>query len=162
MARKTERIRDHHKDILKNIGLIVTHAQTLGGSSEASLKTEFERDVAFLREDLLPHAEGEERGLYPVADDLIRKHGRPTATMSRDHVYLKREIERFCDIASKVESTGGSVLEATREALWRTAVRLEFLLSVHLEKEEQDLLPLLDDHLSQEEVDRIIDRMHGH
>lgn len=162
MARKTERIRDHHKDILKKIGLVVTHAQALAGSRETSLKAELERDVAFLRDDLLPHADGEERSLYPVADDLIRTHGRPTATMSRDHVFLKREIDRFCDIAGKVEAQEGPVREETRHALWRTAVRLEFLLSVHLEKEEQDLLPLLDDHLSQEEVDRIIDGMHGH
>lgn len=162
MPRKTERIRNHHRGIVKNMRTIVRRADDLSGRPSASLRKALQADIEFLLNDLTPHAEGEERGLYPVADRLIRRYGRPTATMSREHVHLKKEIAAYCRVARKVASAKGPVPAATRKALWRAAVRLEFLLSVHLEEEEEDLLPYFDKHLSRKEVDAVIEKMHGH
>lgn len=162
MARKTERIRNHHKGIVKSIRSIVKRAGTLPARPSGAARDALKGDVEFLLNDLTPHAEGEERGLYPVADRLIREHGRPTATMSREHVHLKKEIAAYCRLARRIAASGAPVPAADRAALWKAAVRLDFLLSVHLEEEEEDLLPYFDRYLSQEEVDQVIEKMHGH
>jgi hemerythrin-like domain-containing protein len=162
MPRKTSRIRNHHKGIMKSLKAIVRRADTLTGRPGKAVRQALKNDIDFLRNDLVPHAEGEETGLYPAADKLIRKHGRPTATMSRDHVHLKREIATYCRLAGKIASAKGPVPPATRTAFWKAAVRLEFLLSVHLEAEEMDLLPYLDKYLSQKEVNAVIAKMHSH
>jgi hemerythrin-like domain-containing protein len=162
MPRKTSRIRNHHKGIMKSLKAIVRRADTLTGRPGKAVRQALKNDIEFLRNDLVPHAEGEETGLYPAADKLIRKHGRPTATMSRDHVHLKREIATYCRLAGKIASEKGPVPPATRTAFWKAAVRLEFLLSVHLEAEEMDLLPYLDKYLSQKEVNAVIAKMHSH
>lgn len=162
MPRKTERIRNHHKGIVKNLKAIVRRADEIPVRPSGSLRKALRHDIEFLLNDLTPHAEGEERGLYPVADRLIRKHGRPTATMSREHVHLKKEIATYCRHARKVASAKGPVPAATRKALWRAAIRLDFLLFVHLEEEEEDLLPYFDKYLSRKEVNAVIEKMHGH
>lgn len=162
MARKTERIRNHHKGIVKHIRSIVRRAETLAPRPSGAARDALKGDVDFLLNDLTPHAEGEERGLYPVADRLIREHGRPTATMSREHVFLKKEIAAYSRLARRIAGSRGPVRASDRTALWRAAVRLEFLLSVHLEEEEEDLLPYFDKHLTQREVDEVIEKMHGH
>lgn len=162
MPRKTERIRNHHKGIVKNLKEIVRRAETLTDRPGSAVRQALKGDIGFLRNDLTPHAEGEEKGLYPAADRLIRKYGRPTATMSREHVHLKREIAAFCRLAARIASAKGPIPAATRHAFRKTAIRLEFLLSVHLEEEEEDLLPYFDKYLSQNEVNAIIERMHGH
>lgn len=162
MPRKTERIRNHHKGIVKNLKAIVRRAEGLSPRPSGAVRRALKGDIEFLRNDLTPHAEGEERGLYPEADKLIRKYGRPTATMSREHIHLKKEIAAYCRLAGKIASAKGTVPAATRAAFWKSAVRLEFLLSVHLEEEEEDLLPYFDKYLSQKEVNAIIEKMHGH
>ena len=162
MPRKTERIRNHHRGIVRNLKAIVRRAEALPNRPGAAVRQALHGDIEFLKNDLTPHAEGEEKGLYPVADKLIRKYGRPTATMSREHVHLKREIATYCRLAKKIASAKRSVPATTRTAFWKSAIRLEFLLSVHLEEEEEDLLPYFDKYLSQKEVNAVIEKMHGH
>src|SRR4030067_460238 len=154
MPRKTERIRNHHKGIVKNLKAIVPRADTLTSSAAAAVRNALTGDIEFLRNDLTPHAEGEEKGLYPAADELIRKYGRPTATMSREHVHLKKEIATYCRFARWIAASKGPVPAATRTAFWQG--------SVHLEEEEEDLPPFFDKYLSQKEVNAVIEKMHGH
>jgi len=162
MPRKTSRIRNHHKGIVKNLKAIIKRADALPSRPGAAARKALKGDIEFLRNDLTPHAEGEEKGLYPAADRLIRKYGRPTATMSREHVHLKKEIDVYCRLAGRIASAKGPVPAATRTAFWKAAIRLEFLLSVHLEEEEEDLLPYFDKYMSQKEVNAVIEKMHGH
>jgi hemerythrin-like domain-containing protein len=162
MPRKTERIRNHHKGIVKNLRMIVKRADKIPARPGEAMKKALKGDIDFLLKDLTPHAEGEEKGLYPVADKLIRKYGKPTATMSREHVHLKKEVAAYCRAARQIASAKGAVPATARTALWKAAIRLDFLLSVHLEEEEKDLLPYFDRHLSQKEVNAVIEKMHGH
>src|SRR4030067_10364 len=108
MPRKTERIRNHHKGIVKNLRMIVKRADKIPARPGEVTKKARKGDIDFLLKDLPPHAEGEEKGLYPMADKLIRKHGRPTATMSREHVHLKKEIAAYCRVARQIASAKGA------------------------------------------------------
>src|SRR4030067_262793 len=141
MPRKTERIRNHHKGIVKNLKAIVPRAAPPPSRPGAAVRNALKGDIEFLRNDLTPHAEGEEKGLYPAADELIRKYGRPTATMSREHVHLKKEIATYCRFARWIAASKGPVPAATRTAFWDSAVRAEFFLSGHLQGEEGGVPP---------------------
>jgi len=67
-----------------------------------------ERDafVRFLKGDLLPHARDEECHLYALVDTLVRKHGKPTATMIVDHEFIS-------DYVAKIEKTSQRLAGAT-------------------------------------------------
>lgn len=162
MPRKTERIRKHHRAVMKSLKSIVRRADALTSRPGADTRNALKRDIDFFRNELIPHAEGEEKGLYPAADILIRKYGRPTATMSRDHLHVKKEVDIYCRLAARIAVASGPVPASTRAAFRKSAVRLEFLASVHFEAEEEDLLPYFDKYLSQKEVNAIIEKMHGH
>ena len=89
MTRPTQTLRDEHKELLPHIELLRTIADAIGEASIASLRRSVDEAYAFLTHHLLPHAQAEERALYPVVGRLM---GAPeaTETMSRDHVEVGR------------------------------------------------------------------------
>lgn len=148
-----EAIRGHHRDLIATLD---GHASALAAGREdvdpAAL-------VAFLKGDLLPHARGEERHLYPAVEGLLREHGRATATMSVDHEYIEGYVSEIAEAVQAIES-GGDASRA-RERLERVVLQLQAVLQVHLEKEERIYLPLMEQHMSEEEQESIVDRMHS-
>ena len=125
-----------------------------------------EEIVGFLEDDLRPHAEGEEQFLYPAVDDLVKHYERATATMSLDHLIITEEIATFRSRKEKLLelATDGADREKLERALARlleTAHHLDVVISLHLEKEERILLPLAEQHLSEEDAQGVLDGMHG-
>mgnify|MGYP002682407973 CR=1 FL=1 len=148
-----EAIRGHHRDLIATLD---GHASALAAGREdvdpAAL-------VAFLKGDLLPHARGEERHLYPAVEGLLREHGRATATMSVDHEYIEGYVAEIEKAVQAIES-GGDASRA-RERLERLVLQLQAVLQVHLEKEERIYLPLMEQHMTEEEQEGIVNRMHS-
>jgi formate hydrogenlyase subunit 6/NADH:ubiquinone oxidoreductase subunit I len=89
------RIRAHHTEILKQLKEISRVVTNIRADSVRDSKEALESMVEFLERDLKPHAEGEERFLYPAVDDLVKRYGRATATMSLDHEAITEKIETF-------------------------------------------------------------------
>ena len=149
-----ETIRGHHRDLIATLD---GHASALAAGREdvdpAAL-------VAFLKGDLLPHARGEERHLYPAVEGLLRQHGRATATMSVDHEYIEGYVSEIEEAVQAIES-GGDAARALERLLGRLVFQLQAVLQVHLEKEERIYLPLMEQHMSEEEQESIVDRMHS-
>jgi hypothetical protein len=89
MVTQTQPLRDEHKALLPHIELLRTAADTIGVVPVTSLRQSVDEAYAFLTHHLLPHAQAEERALYPVVGRLM---GTPeaTTTMSRDHVEISR------------------------------------------------------------------------
>jgi hemerythrin-like domain-containing protein len=150
-----EAIRGHHRDLVATLdGYVAALAASRADLDPAAL-------VTFLKEDLLPHAHGEERHLYPAVERLLREHGRATATMSVDHEFIEgyiAEIEKAVQAMANGEGTDGT---RARERLERLVLQLQAVLEVHLEKEERIYLPLLEQFVSDDEMDKIVDRMHS-
>ena len=148
-----EAIRGHHRDLIATLD---GHASALAAGREdvdpAAL-------VAFLKGDLLPHARGEECHLYPAVEGLLREHGRATATMSVDHEYIEGYVSEIAEAVQAIES-GGDASRA-RERLERLVLQLQAVLQVHLEKEERIYLPLMEQHMTEEEQEGIVNRMHS-
>lgn len=152
----TEAIRKHHLSLAKTLE---AHARSVGGVEP---QVEREAFVAFLKGDLLPHARGEERHLYDLVDGLVRKHGKPTATMMVDHEFIT-------DYVGKIEEVSHRLASATccdqREELLRRlhdlALRLDAIVELHLAKEERIYLPLIEEHVATERQSAVLQAIHG-
>lgn len=88
--------------------------------------------LAFLRGELVPHAEAEERVLYPAVAEQL---GAPEATapMIHDHLAIRMRT-------AELEHTDPRDLAKLQELLYG----LYALISVHFAKEEALYLPLLE------------------
>ncbi|HET9918312.1 MAG TPA: hemerythrin domain-containing protein [Ktedonobacteraceae bacterium] len=111
---------------------------------------------AFLSQHLLPHAQAEERALYPVVGRLIGA-SEATATMSRDHVEVGRLTEELGSLRSHL--VGTSMSASQERALRCVLYGLIALVSVHFAKEEEIYLPILDARLTAEEATRLFEAM---
>jgi hemerythrin-like domain-containing protein len=154
MSQITEAIHNHHQELMARLTEHVTALVTDRADADP------EGLVEFLTGDLLPHAAGEERHLYPAVDPLLREHGRPTETMSVDHEFITAYIRQIEDT---VETLRGATVEertALLGRLQRLAVQLDAIMHLHLEKEERVYLPLFERYLADEEQRQVLDGMH--
>lgn len=158
--RPGEAIRAHHRQLLQELAERV--AAVVEGRPDE--KGDPEGLAAFLASELLPHAAGEERALYPAVEPLIKAHGRATATMSIDHEHIERHIREIRLAARTVASAPPDTKGEAMAALRRLALQLEAIFRLHLEKEERVYLPLFEAHLPEPEQRRVLQAMHedGH
>lgn len=156
MTTLTQPLRDEHKELLPHIELLRTVADTIGEAPVASLRRSIDEAYAFLTHHLLPHAQAEERTLYPVVGRLI---GAPeaTATMSRDHVEIDRLTQELGSLLSHL--VGGSMSTEEEQALRRVLYGLSALIRVHFAKEEEIYLPILDARLTADEAHQLFEAM---
>jgi quercetin dioxygenase-like cupin family protein len=130
--------------ILKEHGALFPHLDRLGSLAleatklpEAELRTRLREVLEFLRDGLLPHAQEEERSVYPAVEKLLRAVGGATRTMSIDHRFVGEMVEELEGIA------GGALGGAEREHARRLLYGLKALLRVHFTKENEAYVPLL-------------------
>jgi iron-sulfur cluster repair protein YtfE (RIC family) len=152
----TQPLRDEHKELLPHVELLRTVADAIDEAPFASLQRGVDEAYAFLTHHLIPHAQAEERALYPVVGRLM---GAPaaTATMSRDHVEVGRLTEELGALRSHL--VDASVGKSQEKALRRVLYGLFAVVTVHFAKEEEIYLPILDAGLTSEEAHRMFEAM---
>ena len=130
--------------ILEEHGALFPHLEHLGalaaasaGLPEAGLRGRLEEVLEFLRDGLLPHAQEEERSVYPAAESVIRAAGGATRTMSIDHRFIGDMIFQLDSLAE------GPLGEPERERVRRLLYGLQAVLEVHFTKENEAYVPLL-------------------
>ena len=155
MSEVSQTIRNHHRELLESLSAQVK------ALVEGAATADPEVLARFLREELLPHAIGEEKHLYPAVEPLIMAHGRATATMSVDHEFIADYIRRIGEAAAAWAQADEAGRPALQRQLQHLALQLEAVLRVHLEKEERVYLPLFEEHLTEEEQRRVLDGMHA-
>ncbi len=147
----TDAFRRKHAALIEHVEHLRDVARRLPEMDTAERTAAIGRVVEFLRGHLVPHAEAEERVLYPAVAELL---GNPeaTATMVSDHRAIVSRIDALAE-------TGPDDAERLQELLYG----LYALLIVHFHKEEDDYLPLLEERPA-EEVAALFERMgeHGH
>lgn len=147
----TDAFREEHAELLEQIERLRHLAARLPGMEPAEREAELQPILSFLRGSLVPHAEAEERLLYPAVAALL---GNPEATapMVSDHRAIVSRIEALA-------AAEPSDVDQLQELLYG----LYALLIVHFHKEEDDYLPLLEKRPPQE-VEAIFQQMgeHGH
>ncbi|HSJ59553.1 MAG TPA: hemerythrin domain-containing protein [Anaerolineae bacterium] len=155
MGHVGEAIRNHHQELVEVL------KEKVAAMVEERPEADPQSLAAFLQKELLPHASGEERHLYPRVEPLLRDHGRATATMSVDHEFIEDYVRRIAGAAAALQSAGEGERSALESHLRRLALQLEAVLLLHLEKEERVYLPLFEEHLSDTEQERVLDGMHA-
>ena len=154
MSQVVAAIHEHHSALL---GTLKAYGAELSEQPDGFNPAQI---VAFLKSDLLPHASGEEEHLYSAVEALIKAHGQATATMQVDHRFIEDYVRRIEAAGAALTQSVGDDREAKQEQLGRLILQLEAVLEVHLAKEEQVYLPLLEQYLPLEEQRRILDGMH--
>ncbi len=154
MNNVTQAFRDHHRELANQLSNYVT--QIIQGKPGVDPQ----QFAAFLKNELLAHAAAEETALYPVMDEIVRAHGKPTATMSVDHEYLTGYIEQIQLVASELGRLAPDAQAEMRSRLARLGVEVQAIFEMHLAKEERVYLPLFEQYLSLQAQQAVLDAVH--
>lgn len=114
----------------------------------AATRAERQQLVEFLRTALIPHAQVEERVLYPALDSVLGTHGYATATMVLDHRAIARLTVELAALAP-----------GDPEAFQRKALAVAALVENHFAKEEDFVLPNLARKMSDRDLRALLARM---
>jgi hemerythrin-like domain-containing protein len=153
-TRPTEPFRHEHADIKEHLDHLKEEIGTLATSSPDEQRRVMQHVIGFLREHIKPHAEWEERVLYPAVDRRAASGPNPfTASMRYEHRIVARWTEELAALAT------ASAPDVA--AFMRRADNLLGLIWAHFEEEEEVLLPILDRTMTKEDFDREIGAHEG-
>jgi len=148
MAAITQPLRDEHLELLSHIEALRTLADSVEEASMRTLQSGLDEAYRFLTHQLIPHADAEDRVFYPVIAKLMGAT-QSTLTMSRDHVEIDRLTDELRVLRSELHNT---LTTAQAQALRRLLYGLYTLIKVHLAKEEEIYLPLVDANMTASEA----------
>ncbi len=131
-ARPADPFQEDHRRLLGEVERLRLAASEVSDLGHAEREVLVGHALAFLKGQLMPHAEAEERVLYPAVAELL---GAPEATapMIHDHLAIRVRI-------AELEQADPRDLGRLQELLYG----LYALISVHFAKEEDLYLPLLE------------------
>ncbi len=149
MTTVTQPLHEEHQELLPQIERLRAIADFVGEAPLPLLKQGLDEVYDFLAHHLIPHAQAEERALYPVVQKVM---GAPeaTRTMVRDHIEIGRLTDERAMLRTELART--PVTSVQIQALRRVLYGLYTLVKVHFAKEEAVYLPLLDARLSPAEA----------
>lgn len=156
MATVTQPLRDEHKDLLPEMESLRRAADAVGEAPLEMLRRDVDEAYEFMAHHLIPHAQAEEKALYPVVERVM---GAPeaTGTMRRDHVEVGRLTKELGQLRASLAASIPGPVEA--QQLRAVLYGLSALVKVHFAKEEEVYLPILDEQLSQQEATKMFEAM---
>lgn len=149
-------VRDEHRELVARIEVLRTIADSIGSATLESLREGVGQAYSFLIHQLIPHAQAEEQVFYPTVGRVLRAV-EATETMSRDHLEVIRLTEEL--EALRLRLFYEPVSTADEQALRRVLYGLYGIIKLHLAKEEELYVPLLEARLHPEEVDHLVEAM---
>src|SRR5574340_386750 len=111
MENLTQPLRDEHKELIPHIEMLREVADQIGTAPKSILMQRVSEASTFLEHHLIPHAQSEEKALYPTVGRLMNAP-MATATMSRDHIEVGRLTE---ELAALVKHDSGTSISASQE-----------------------------------------------
>lgn len=150
----TQPLREEHRELFPHVEQLRTLADTIGSAPVEAVRQGVEEASTFLTHHLIPHAQAEERVLYPTVGRLM---GAPeaTATMSRDHQEIGRLIQELETLRPQLVKADVDEAQALRRILYG----LYAVVALHFAKEEEIYLPLLDARLTPQEAQQMFQNM---
>lgn len=150
MVKVTQPLRDEHHAMHQHIAVIRRVADQVSDVPGPEVAAGVEEVHAFLSAELGPHARAEEAVLYPTVAEALGSVN-ATATMVADHVRLRGMTVELDGLRRRL-ATGKPLPPDDVTALRRILYGLHALVTVHLMKEEEVYLPILDEYLSPEQA----------
>lgn len=152
MGKSAESMCEKHREFVPLIAAIDKVGDELGSGSALLIRAETGNLHEALAHQLLPHAAGEGRTVFPV---LRRVTGSDVVTkeMLREH----REIARLTDELERIrEELGRAGIGTEREAQMRKVLDdLKAAVNHHFEQEEQACFEVLKTELTQQEAEEL-------
>ena len=158
MAPLPQRVRDEHRELIARNEILRTVADSIGTVSAESIREGVGQAYSFLIHQLIPHAQAEEQVLYPAVGRLLGA-SEATETMSRDHLEVMRLTEEL--EALRLHLFYSPENEADEQVLCRILYGLYAIIKLHLAKEEEIYLPILELRLPDSEVNDLVEAMEG-
>lgn len=152
----TQPLRDEHKELFPHVESLRLAGDVLVEGFDRCTSEKIDEAYDFLTNHLIPHAQAEDKALYPVVQKAMGA-ALATATMSRDHVEVGRLTEELAGLRSAYGSQHADSKQI--QDLRRVLYGLYVLVKVHFAKEEEIYLPLLDEKLTQAEADAMFQAM---
>lgn len=156
MTRITEPLREEHAELLPRLETIRMAADKVGDATSAGLTPLLDAALAFLRQELIPHAKAEEAVLYPAVARLLGAR-EATDTMSLDHEEVARLTDRLTEL--RAEAIAKGLTHQHQNDLRLVLYGLYALVRIHFRKEEEAYLPLLDARLGETEARQLFEAM---
>ena len=150
-------IDEKHKEMLSAVNSLLSCADSVGIASMDEVRTSVEEGIRFLANETIPFCELMNAVAYPVIGEILGSLD-STKTMSYDIVeirHLTTELEKFHHVLNRNDDL--IVFEANR--LRAILYSLHAVVSLHIAKEMEIYLPLLDKQLTQDEVKTLSHRM---
>lgn len=149
-------LREEHQQQVTRLEGLRGVADSIGSTPRESLREEVGQAYHFLTQQLLPHAQAEEQIVYPVVGRLLGVQ-ETTATMTRDHLEVLQFTEEL--EAQWLHLYYAPLNGSDEQALRRILYSLYAILKLHLAKEEELYLPLLETRLPAEEGSHLVEAM---
>ncbi len=149
METLTQPLRNEHKELMPQVTTLRLAGDAIHEVLTSSDRELIDKAYTFLTHHLIPHAQAEEKALYPVVRKVMGTE-EGTATMSRDHVEVEKLTRDLGLLRSKI--TGIKINVKQANALRSLLYGLYAIVKVHFAKEEEVYLPLLDARLRPEEA----------
>ncbi len=156
MAPITQPLREEHKELFPHVESLRLAGDSIGKVSNDVALAQLNEAYDFLAYHLIPHAQAEDKALYPVVQQVMGAR-QSTATMSRDHVEvgnLTNELEQL-----RQQLTQPDITDDQLRNLQRVLYGLYTLVKLHFAKEEEIYLPLLDSTLTADEAQSMFENM---
>ncbi|GEM_PF-5287247 len=165
-----------HKGILRELSMLEVRAQALSEANLAEQAAPFRRAARFAEAVIRNHAFGEEKVIFPALRDLFRKALPPGITklpkIGKDFDRAADTFQAFVELdhrfaeglakglAAAAVQLGQATDAAERSRLVlscrQQASALHAVLALHFQKENNLLLPLVEERLSVEEQDAVM------
>jgi iron-sulfur cluster repair protein YtfE (RIC family) len=149
-------VRDEHRELVARLEVVRTVADSIGSAAIEPLRDAVGQVYRYLIHQLIPHAQAEEQVLYPTVGRVLRAV-EATETMSRDHLEVIRLTEEL--EALRLRLFYEPVSTSDEQSLRRLLYGLYAIIRLHLAKEEEIYLPMLEARLQPEEVDHLVAAM---
>ncbi len=153
-AALTEGYKREHDQLDEGLAAMTETLDRLHRQVDQALLRALGQTKQFLQKVFVPHAEWEELTFYPALGELVREHGDPNAAMFIDHREIVRRIEAFTALASRIEAGEHDPDLIDRARI--LAYQIQALVESHEKKEEEIYVALLQRHLSDREVVRVL------
>ena len=145
----TQPLRDEHKELMPQVKTLKLAGDAIHEDLTSADRALIDKAYMFLTHHLIPHAQAEEKALYPVVRKAMGTEA-GTATMSREHTEVKRLTQELGLLRSKIAGTKIDAKQANE--LRSVLYGLHAIVKVHFAKEEEVYLPLLDATLRPEQA----------
>lgn len=143
----TQPLRDVHRELLPYVEMLRSTADLVDAAMTEQVRGLLDEAHGFLVERLVPHMTAEDHVLYPVVEKAMGAPG-ATRVMSLDHVAIGRLADDLGWLRAQLRDSTVTCDQAMR--LRRVLYGLHAIMKLHLAKEEEILIPVLDGWLTAE------------